>query len=63
MPNFSAFWNVLKQQSAQSAVVSERKNSRTAQYGNTKNMLQLKLNVVQRPFGRTTGAKVSGEET
>ena len=63
MPNFSAFWYVRKQQSPQSFVVSERKNSRTAQYGNTKNMLQLKLNVVQRPFGRGIGAKVSGEET
>jgi hypothetical protein len=63
MPNFSAFWKVLKQQSAQSCVVSERKNSRTAQYGNTKNKLQLKLNVVHRPLGRGFGANVSGPET
>jgi hypothetical protein len=62
-PNFSAFWTVLKQHFAQSSVVSERKNSRTAQYGNTKNTLHEKLKVVKLPGLRGTGASVSGLET
>ena len=63
MPNFSDFWTVLKQHCAQSSVVRDLKNSRTAQNGNTKNTLHEKLNVVQRPCARGTGASVSGLDT
>jgi hypothetical protein len=55
MPNFSAFCTVLKQHFAHSSVVKDLKNSRTAQYGKTKNTLHEKLNVVHLPRALGTG--------